>query len=617
MFSPISLRTLFELSLLAAPPPQPAACVLRSTHATPLLLGDVPEQTISLTATGDCSALPNGALLLANSTDNTRRAPAVLGPAGATWTLTVTAPVPAPGDTATAVDGVWNLFADAQVMGSGGKALAQVMLTPLAVAVKTTTTAVYDRPALTAAVASHAKPPGVAYVSPAGATGGLKNVARLVLPALGNGLTWTASSTDATLLVGKTACTAGCAIPSPGSLEFTASGPSPLPLLARLEATRPRGDKFTISARLADSATYSAIPLNIADTAYLLCQKDVRRTTHDEIRVNNLAAITNSAVANNLCSLVISAEDIDQAIALQNNIPFQRYACEGGPAALDKPGKERCKAVGGADGEHVTLLEDTDRKTIDDLKRLYGGQRVTYFVYADKDKRDASRRTFLFPSDLQGRREVAIDFGGETPSPERPIRVELFVQPVTAGPDLPAELVQLPERRFAATLRPKGPFGITHATNSLGSRSVRIFVTIPVDFAVVRFPAAGLDIKSTRDSTSAQLATLTTGALLTVEPWDYTRATNMYAVPMRFQAGLLMSNWYKGVFHPSTYLGYAITLPVFRGTSQLDSDLALGFGWEVDLRSGYDHFGHRNHFLITLGMNILSLFGPQSSSRNK
>lgn len=240
---------------------------------------------------------------------------------------------------------------------------------------------------------------------------------------------------------------------------------------------------------------------------------------------------------------------------------------------------------------------------------------MTYFVYTDKEKRDASRRTFIFSSTLDKRREIAIDFGGETPSPDRPIHVELYVQPVTAGAELPADLVQLPERRFTATLRPKGPFGITHVPNSLGSRSVRIFVTIPVDFAVVRFPAAGLDIKSTRDSTSAQLATLTTGALLTFEPWDYTRATNMYAVPMRWQAGLLMSNWYKGVFHPSTYVGYAITLPVFRGTSQLDSDLALGFGWEVDLRSGYEHFGHRNHFLITLGMNILSLFGPQSAPR--
>jgi len=40
MFSPIFLRTLFELSLLAAPPPQPAACVLRSTHATPRTAAD-------------------------------------------------------------------------------------------------------------------------------------------------------------------------------------------------------------------------------------------------------------------------------------------------------------------------------------------------------------------------------------------------------------------------------------------------------------------------------------------------------------------------------------------------------------------------------------------------
>lgn len=100
------------------------------------------------------------------------------------------------------------------------------------------------------------------------------------------------------------------------------------------------------------------------------------------------------------------------------------------------------------------------------------------------------------------------------------------------------------------------------------------------------------------DSTIAQLATLTTGLLLTLEPWDYTRATSSTSLPLRFQTGILLTNWYKGSFSPSIYIGGAITLPLFRGTSQLDTDLALGMGWEIDLRGGYPHFGQRNHLLI-------------------
>ena len=587
------------------------------------------EQKITLTEHGTCSSLPTGALLLVNSTDNMRRTTVQLDTSGATTrNLTVNTPVPAPKDTGAGVSSIWNIYTDDKAMSAGEKPLAQLMISPLSVTMTTTTTTIYDNPALTEAVAIHAKPPGLAYV-PSNTKNGVRNIANLALPPMGSVTQWKASSADATLIINGANCNGTCALQSPSSLEFSAVKPSPLPLLARLEATRPNGETFTLSARLADSSAYSSIPINIADTAYLLCQKDVRKGLDDEIRANNLAAITNSAVVNNLCKIVISEENIDHAIARQNNISVTRYICKnsylqrnatqslGSAKSRLTKGEARCEQIGGAQGESVSLFESQDATKIKDLKSLYGRQQVTFFVYTDREKRDESRRTFIFSSDLQGRREVAIDFRGETPSPDKPIHVELYVQPVTAGTNLPPELDQLPERHFVATLRPKGPFGVTHKRNSLGSKSVRVFVTIPVDFAAVRFPAAGLDIKSTRDSTMVQLATLTTGALLTFEPWDYTRGTNMYAVPMRFQTGMLMSNWYKGVFHPSAYLGYAITLPVFRGTSQLDSDLALGFGWEVDLRSGYDHFGHRNHFLVTLGMNILSLFGPRSAPTGK
>ncbi len=181
--------------------------------------------------------------------------------------------------------------------------------------------------------------------------------------------------------------------------------------------------------------------------------------------------------------------------------------------------------------------------------------------------------------------------------------------------EVPGARAKIPEYRFSITLRPKGPFGLTHAKSSRGSRSARIFLTVPLSFWAMRAPAAGLDLNTSKAPRAVQLTSLTTGLLLSFEPWDYVQGKNMYGVPFRGQIGALFSNWYKGQFQPSLYAGIAITLPVFRGVSQLDTDVALGFGWEVDLRRGYDTFGQRNHFLVTLGMNIFSLLGPQSSPR--
>jgi hypothetical protein len=51
--------------------------------------------------------------------------------------------------------------------------------------------------------------------------------------------------------------------------------------------------------------------------------------------------------------------------------------------------------------------------------------------------------------------------------------------------------------------------------------------------------------------------------------------------------------------------GASFNLPLFT-TAQLDTTAELGVFWEVDLRDGFDS---GNHFLITTGFNVLSLFG--------
>lgn len=645
---------LLSLQFMAQAPAGGAAdaksCTLRSMHGTPLLLGDATAQEIRM-VDESCGALKATNLLLVNSSDSKLRVPI-------TWNgevIGMTAAIPAPGDADAAVSSTWLLYASEAAMSGGSPSLGQVIMTPITVKIGSKTVVSYPyEDMLTETLAQASKPPGVAYLDPLSPIQGrgpeVMNTAHLDLPDVGPVVEWTVSSPGVTLYnydARWRPCEGGvCKWDTPQrAIHFAASKAVPAPQWASIKAKRSKGDTFDLRVKLAESVEPSAVPLDLADIPYVRCQKDVRLRTFDVVRNNALAAITNGTATNNRCMLVVSEPDITFAIGRKHGIPYDRHVCpkpdKNSRAKLaaeinelgvtkstdtrgDKSARAECERLGASRGEVVTLISASDRKVdpppkarIARLKQLYGEQRVTYFVYADAANKDASRHELVFSATQAGRMEIPLKLDGEAPSPDKPYRIEAYVQPVTAAEELPAGLERRPRQQFSTTLRPKGPFGITHTRGSLGANSFRMFATIPFQFAMVRFPAAGLDIKSTRDSTIAQLATLTTGLLITFEPWDYTRGTNMFAVPWRVQTGMLMSNWTKGVFHPSTYLGAAITLPVFRGTNQLDTDLALGLGWEVDLRPGYDSFGARNHVLLTIGMNLLSLFGPQSAPRGK
>lgn len=617
-------------------------CTLRPTHGTPLLVGDVPSQKIALKSSGNCASLSAGSVLIANSSDNTKRASGNLSGSADTWTINVMSAIATSDDAERPLSSTWNIYTTENDLLGGGSAAAQLFVDSIPVRLESKTTVVYkDYPLLTEIVALNAKPADVAYAGTRDAgtnkdDDSLMNVTVVDLPFLGMEsptATWTISATGDVQLLDDS---------NPQVIKFRTHTSSLRPLKVKATRQRSNDEEFTLAIQLAASAEPSSVPLNIADLAYVLCQRDVRIGTYDVIRSNRLAAVANPSVTNGRCMIVISKEDIDFHIARAHGIPVRRYQCKethgptsftmevmaiagpkGLPVGSGSNEEGQCEDRGAAKGEEITLIEgdEAEKKEhqgkLDTLKRLYGQQRATVFVYSDPSKREASRREFFFSAGLEGRREIPIGFGDEQPSQEQPIHIEIAVQPASDRGALPKEHERYPERTYSSTLRPKGPFGVTHRGNSLGSKSVRFFATVPVDFTAVRFPSAGLDLKSSKDPTAVQISTLTTGLLLTVEPWDYTRGVNMLAVPMRFQLGMLMSNWYKAEFQPSTYLGGAITLPLFRGTTQLDTDLALGVGWEVDLRSGYDSFAERNHLLVTLGVNIFSLFGPQSSPRKK
>ncbi len=166
----------------------------------------------------------------------------------------------------------------------------------------------------------------------------------------------------------------------------------------------------------------------------------------------------------------------------------------------------------------------------------------------------------------------------------------------------------LSDHEFRAQLRPRGPFGWR-------SGGIRTFVTFPIEFVGFRFNARGRDLRASSDSTTAQITTPRLGVLVAVEPWNYDAGANPWAVPTRFMAGLHLFELSQGSVAPSMVVGASFTFPLIdlpkgKTQDQLGTDLAVGMFWEVDLQER-SPFRDGNHFVVTLGLNVLSVFGAK------
>jgi hypothetical protein len=166
----------------------------------------------------------------------------------------------------------------------------------------------------------------------------------------------------------------------------------------------------------------------------------------------------------------------------------------------------------------------------------------------------------------------------------------------------------LGDLEFKANLRPRGPFGWKAAP-------IRAFMTFPINFTGLRFPARPEELKSSSSSPTAQVTPLQVGVLFAVEPWNYDTGRNAWPVPTRFVTGAHLYNLSDGEVSPSWVTGVSVTLPIFdlqKGVAedQLGTDVALGLFWEVDIAEK-DWITHGHHGLITLGLNVLSLFGSK------
>lgn len=153
--------------------------------------------------------------------------------------------------------------------------------------------------------------------------------------------------------------------------------------------------------------------------------------------------------------------------------------------------------------------------------------------------------------------------------------------------------------QFRASLTPRGPFGFG------GQKSVRMFFTVPVDIVAARTPASPRDLRSSSDNTLVQPIFIKTGLLLALEPWDYRFGRNLSPLPFRIATGihLVGVGTTSSGFLPSFIAGGYFTLPLIESVSQVNTSLAIGVLYELDLRD------LRSYALFTLGFNVFSFLG--------
>ena len=163
----------------------------------------------------------------------------------------------------------------------------------------------------------------------------------------------------------------------------------------------------------------------------------------------------------------------------------------------------------------------------------------------------------------------------------------------------------LADLEFSATLRPRGLGG-------WAGSGVRTFVTFPIRFTGLRFPAKTSELDSSNDVTAIQVAGVRAGVMGVIEPWNYDMRRNAWPVPVRFMTGLNLYDLASGNFAPAYLLGASIALPVMPldgspTARNIESTVSVGGFWELDLERSAP-FRDGNHFLLTLGVDLLSLF---------
>jgi hypothetical protein len=376
-----------------------------------------------------------------------------------------------------------------------------------------------------------------------------------------------------------------------GGLTFAVFAQHPEPFVVAVELVdydpKERKDQvlFRQYVKLANGARYESVPLPLADALYVECGHHRERRSRgifptkikprsdlsaDVIRNGYTRAVEDSDVLSGNCRLHYSPSLLIDALQLDK-----------GEIGLD-------------------------------LLKYYGTQELNVTV-----RRGEAQQTFPFRVDPTLEKEIELTVPRDAKNTTGIYAISVSLK----GPALPAVTWRTPQApgdgtvsdglgdlTFHANLRPRGPFGWKVAP-------IRAFLTLPISFTGVRFPARPSELSKSSNSANAQISKIEAGALLAIEPWSYDTGRNPWPVPTRFVSGLNLYNVSEGKFVPSWVTGVSLTLPLIdlqKGITedQLSTDVALGFFWEADVTE-HDWLTRGNHLLVTLGVNVLSLFGSK------
>ncbi len=358
--------------------------------------------------------------------------------------------------------------------------------------------------------------------------------------------------------------------PDVSLIRFRARSPVRAPIHATLELARASEVVLSFDVELAKGASRRSIPFPVGRATHVQCPRQAGSPYWRAGDASGTVSADNKSIKLDACKLEIRCEELLDAIK-------------------DRHGVE-------------------DAALVKQLARLYGPQRVKVKVVDRSNGKSTEIERIVRIEDPQ-HLEIPLDFPTESTDPNNLYLVDLR--------HVDDDAKEADARTSVAQIRPRGAFGLPPARSRNGE-GVRLYATVPVNLAGFRFPASGRDLANSSQSPNVDVTTLDTGLLLAMEIWNYNVAANASAIPVYFASGMLFSTIENGknVVRPNFVLGGGLSLPLLQGTQQLDTSLALGLYWSVDLRRA-EPFRTGNHFMVTLGANILSLFGAGSAKKSE
>ncbi|HET9934203.1 MAG TPA: hypothetical protein VFQ35_26055 [Polyangiaceae bacterium] len=369
-------------------------------------------------------------------------------------------------------------------------------------------------------------------------------------------------------------------------IRFAVMAPHTEPLLAHLELRD--GDKLLLRTQLvlAKGARLESLPLPIASALDVRCAgkalsrealtSPLQKTPAlDIIGYNETRAVDDADVEEGRCFVVYhSAKVLEPQLAARGS-KKSRYSERTKRALLATYGQQELEITisrGGAAQKSTTRWLDPAQDDVIPVPALKEGSGVY---------------------------SVSVRLRG----PSTPI-VQYRRGPRQTASSTAAS-ADLGELEFRASLRPRGHLGWRRA-------QIRTFVTFPLRFTGMRFPAKASELRTSNDSTTVQVVPVKAGIMAALEPWNYDTDRNPLTPPMRVMTGFHLYDLSNGDFAPSFLLGGSLTFPILQtaatgGTGNLGTDVAIGAFWEVDLQERHP-IKDGSHFLLTLGVDVLTLF---------